>query len=68
MTLDLEGTKPKHPDSDICLWRYQVNVQVWKGDCDLLFNAKLFQQTLHGAKFYFCPKCGKKMVREKGHG
>lgn len=70
--LDIEGTKPKHPDGNICLWKYQVNIQYWKSDCEFLINAKLLRRLsvniTRGKGFNYCPKCGKKMVKESYHG
>jgi predicted nucleic acid-binding Zn-ribbon protein len=48
----------------ICLWRYQINIQVWKGDCGILFNAKLLTKVMGAARFKFCPQCGRQMVKE----
>lgn len=49
---------------NFCVWRYQLNVQIWKGDCGVMINAKLLKQFQAGARFSFCLQCGKKMVKE----
>ena len=63
--LDLEGVKPKHPDGDICLWRYKLCHQLWESDCDFLMGAR---QLKRSGPFNYCPNCGKKMVKEPNHG
>jgi hypothetical protein len=48
----------------ICVWRYQLNVQVWKGDCGFLINSKILIKVQGGSRVRYCPGCGKKMVKE----
>lgn len=44
-----------------CVWRYQLNIQVWKGDCGIMANVALISKLLGAAEFNYCPQCGNKM-------
>jgi hypothetical protein len=62
--MDLEGKIPKHPDGDLCHWRYNQRKLNWGSDCGALVDYDLFSKMVKATKtrFDFCPVCGKRIT------
>jgi hypothetical protein len=42
-----------------CKWYEQLNVPIWRGECEVLVNRELFNKLGGFAFFRYCPSCGK---------
>jgi len=44
-----------------CKWREQINIKVWKCECEFMMNIELFQKANGANPFIFCPGCAQQI-------